>query len=233
MDALIERIESAKTDKKAMDNLVSDYLPFIKKTISELDNLGMEYDDRLSLALLSFMVSVKHYKPDKGSFIKYAATSIRHRLIDECKKQLNYQNKIIQIFPEGDDDTEYTLTDKASIIAYQLETEREDLTEEIDEFSGQLMGYSITFDELAKICPRQKRARNLCNTVGRYAADTEHIRVNLLKHRRLAQSELAEKFDLSEKTIEKHRKYIVALILLYSGDYPYIRSFLPKLFEVK
>jgi RNA polymerase sigma factor len=37
-----------------------------------------------------------------------------------------------------------------------------------------------------------------------------------------------KRFNLSERTIEKHRRYIVSLTLILSGDYPGIQAFLPR-----
>lgn len=228
MDALIERIETAKTDNTALDSLITEYLPFIKRAAAEACISGMEYDDRFSLAMLSFMVCVKQYKAERGNFIAYAAACIRNRLIDESRKQSKYNRRVIPLFPEGDDKAEETAADKASIDAYNRDKERESLSNEINVFSGQLKEYNITFNELPSICPKQTVTRKKCVDIGRYAAETAEIKNTLIKHRRLAQSELASKFNLSEKTIEKHRKYIISIVLLYTGDYPFIRAFLPQ-----
>ena len=52
------------------------------------------------------------------------------------------------------------------------------------------------------------------------------------EQKKLPQAQLASALFISPKTIEKHRKYIVTLIILLSGDYPGIRAFLPQYREV-
>jgi RNA polymerase sigma factor len=38
--------------------------------------------------------------------------------------------------------------------------------------------------------------------------------------------EIIEKLSINKKLVERWRKYIIALIIILSGDYPYIRSYL-------
>ena len=232
MDTLVERIEAAKNDSLEMDRLISEYMPFIKKAAGDVGGLGIEYDDRLSLSLLTFLNCVKQYKAERGSFIAFAAACIRNRLIDESRKQTSYTKKVLPLFPEEDDITTTSAEDQASIDAYSRKLEQESLSDEIDAFSDRLMEYGISFKDLPRICPKQSGTRKRCVELGRFVAGSEDMRENLFRRRRLAQTELAREFGLSEKTIEKHRRYIVAIVLLLTGDYPLIRAFLPQYKEV-
>ena len=232
MDELSERVEIAKSVNAELDRLIKDYMPFIKKTISDAGYLGMEYDDRLSLAMLTFMNCVKQYDTQKGNFIAFTSACIRNRLIDESRKQLRYTGKVVPLFPDEEDAISEAPEDKASIAIYHQEQEQESLSDEIDVLSGQLIEYGISFRELPLICPKHDRARKQCIDLGRFVSKNEEMLDTLLRHRRLAQSALAKQFGLSEKTIEKHRKYIIAIAILIVGDYPLIRAFLPRAEEV-
>ena len=233
MDMLIERIETAKNNNDELERLISDYMPFIVKTVSGMNSLGMEYDDRLSLAMLSFMNCVKQYEAGKGNFITFTAHCIRNRLIDESRKLQKHSGKVIPMFLEKDDQRNEMAEDKAAIAAYSLEQEQESLAYEIEAFSVQLGEYGITFRELPRICPKQERSRRQCLELGRFVANNGEMRETLLRHHRLSQGELVKSFGLSEKTIEKHRKYIVTIVILLADDYPLIRAFLPQYREVK
>ena len=228
LDILAEKIEKAKYDDQEMSRLISAYMPFIKKAAVEIGDAVMEYDDRLSLAMLTFMRCIKLYENDRGNFISFAAACIRNRLIDESRKQLKYSRNITPLFNDEDEKAFQIATDRASIEAYSLEQERESLVFEIEAFSESLQAYGISFQELPKICPKHDAARRRCVDLARYVAANEGMRVSLLKSRRLAQSSLARQFNLSEKTVEKHRKYIVTIVLLLSGDYPLVKAFLPQ-----
>lgn len=230
---LIERIETAKNDNAELERLIAEYLPFIKKTVNDAGDLGMEYDDRLSLAMLSFMNSVKQYQANRGNFLAFAAACIRNRLIDESRKQIKHSGKVIPLLTtDKDGQTDEKALTRASIEAFDQKQEQENLTYELDAFSQQLGKYNISFKDLPQICPKQARARTQCIELGRFVANNAEMLKNLLIQHRLAQSELAKKFELSEKTIEKHRKYIVTIVIILTGEYPFIRAFLPQYKEV-
>ena len=231
MDALTERVYTAKAANAELERLIADYMPFIKRTVNDAATLGMDYDDRLSLAMLTFMNCVHQYDEEKGSFTGFAAACIRNRLIDENRKQARYAGKIIPLFPDGEGENDIaaaeTIEDRVSIAAYNQEREKERLSEEIDMISEQLAEFGIAFAELPRICPKHERARTQCIDMGRYASENDAMRETLFKSRRLMQSSLARQFGLSEKTIEKHRKYIITIVIILAGDYPCIRAFLP------
>jgi RNA polymerase sigma factor len=232
LDVLLKRIVSAKKDNGELGRLIEDYMPFIKKAVSDAGNLGMEYDDRLSVAMLTFMNCVKQYETQRGGFMAFAKACIRNRLIDESRKQLRYSGRVIPLFPDNDDERPGAIEDMASISTYNLEEERKNLSAEIELLSAHIAEYGIAFKELPRICPKQERSRKQCIELGRAVASSDEMRDTLMKHRRLSQSELARKFGISEKTIEKHRKYIVTVAVLLTGDYPLIRAFLPQYKEV-
>jgi RNA polymerase sigma factor len=211
-----------------MNSLIADYRPFIKKTINDTRYLGIEYDDRLSLAMLSFMNSVKQYTVERGNFINFTTVCIRNRLYDENRKHIKHSGKVIPLFPDEEDESSLTIEDKVSVSFYEQDLERENLSIETDALSGHLEQYGVSFDDLHRICPKQERARRQCIDIGRYIISNDEILNAFLKARRLPQSQLAKHFGLSEKTIEKHRKYIVTIVIVLTGDYPYIRAFLPQ-----
>ena len=43
---------------------------------------------------------------------------------------------------------------------------------------------------------------------------------------RIPIKELDTKVDVSKKTLERNRKYIIALVLILSGDYVYLKDYL-------
>jgi RNA polymerase sigma factor len=227
LDALIDRLAAAKEINAELERLMSDYMPFIIKSTKAAGEIGIEYEDMLSLAMLTFMNSVRQYDAEKGNFIAFAAACIRNRMIDESRKQMRHAGKVVPLSPDEEAVGE-TAEDRAAIAAYNLEQEQVSLSDEIEVFSEQLKDFGVSFQDLPRICPKQERARKQCISIGLFVSENAEMRKNLLKNRRLAQGELAARFGLSEKTIEKHRKYIVTIVILVVGDYPLIRAFLPK-----
>jgi RNA polymerase sigma factor len=152
---LIERINAAKNDNAELDRLISDYMPFIRRAASESASRGLDYDDRLSLAMIAFTNCVKRYDTEKGGFAGFAAARIRSRLVDEGRRQARYSSRIIPLYPADDDGSPDAYEGKASVAAYDIECENDSLTAEIDALSGQLADYGIAFAELPEICPKR------------------------------------------------------------------------------
>lgn len=225
-----ERLCVAKEDKRALEELLTDYLPFIKKQLAGMGHMGIEYDDMLSVAMLTFVNCVQQYKAGRGNFLSFTAGCIRNRLIDECRKEIRYSSKVIAIAPEPSDgeDIQQTEEERAALREYSKEQERKALSDEIDGLSAALGPYGIAFADLPNICPRQDRARALCAQLARAVAWDEGMRDAFLKKQRIPQAQLALQFSISPKTVEKHRKYIVVLTVLLIGDYPCIQAFLPR-----
>lgn len=229
MNDIEKRIVIAKSDKYALDNLISDYMPFIKKQIYSA-NLALDFDDMLSIAMLTFSNCVTQYDEKKGKFIAFATTSIRNRLIDEMRKEGRHTENVISFF--DNDGSVLSHTVDVSVQQFSIESQRQTLAYEIQALSNEILPFGITFKELSKICPKQDRARNLCFRTAKLLLSDEDMKNQLFRNKRLPQMELAKQLDISTKTIEKHRKFIVTLSVLLSGDYPNIKAFLPRYEEV-
>lgn len=228
MSDLLPRLKKARTDNTELNKLISDYMPFIKKETAKTPVFQMDYDDRLSIAMLIFMNCVRQYNESAGSFLAFAATCIRNRMIDEGRKLARYHANVIPLYHNEDNNIENPVEVMASKLEYEKEQERASLSEEIDLLSSAMIEFDITFDSLTKICPKQKRSRNQCITLAREIISDITLNEQFIRTRRVPRKELARRFNLSEKTVEKHRRYIVAVTLLLSGDYPEIQAFLPK-----
>lgn len=232
MDRIVDDVLAAQQDRNHLNQLISNYLPFIKKQISGLQGLRLEYDDMLSLAMLTFSGCVKQYEERKGNFLSFCGVCIRNRLLDESRKQRRYDRKIMPLFDDGNEEQPCAADGEASIAAYNLAQEQLSLSQEIELFSAQVKKFGIDFADLPRICPKQVRSRSLCLMLAKEIIHSPQMRAELLSTQRIAQAELSVRFSISPKTIEKHRKYIVTLVILMDGDYPYIQSFLPDAKEV-
>lgn len=231
-ETLEQRIKKAKDSPKIKEGLLSDYLPFIKKTISGMNHNVIDFDDMLTIAMLAFIQSIESYDTKKGSFLGYASKIIHNRIIDEERKELRYSAKIVFIQKEADEEVVKFSDNRAAEEHYIREQEQRALTEEIIEFSKELEIFKISFSELPKVCPKQKKSRQLCMDLAEELIVRPEFYEEFQKHRRIPQKELADRFKISGKTVEKYRKYIVTLVVLMMGDYPNIHTFIPKYREV-
>lgn len=220
-----ERVLRAQQDKSEAESLILEYLPFIKKRTSNVRINGMDYEDCLSIATLVFMDCIRQYTQGKGSFLAYAGRCIQNRFIDLWRKG-NKQEILLPSDTEEDNEAS-SQEDQLAMAQYSRRLEKEALAEEIDLFTDEITDYGITIAELARVSPRQDRARKQCFLLAEEVVRDSSLRTEFISAHRLPQKELAHRMGISVKTIEKHRKYLVSLCVLLSGDYPLMKSYIP------
>lgn len=226
MEDIAALVLEAQNDPRKLNSLIEKFLPFIKKCVARERKAGQSHDDALTLAMLAFTDSIKSYKPDKGHFITYAQASIRNRLIDDFRSELRHSARAVPI-SQIERKASLTLENRLSAEAYQIQAEREALQLEIEEAGQILAAWNITFAELSKVCPKQRRTRAQCEYIATLILKNDEWRNALLGKNRMPKKDICRLYGVSEKVLEKYKKYIVSLCLIQSGDYPMLRAFLP------
>lgn len=228
MADLEERVLQAKTRRREIDALLEEYLPMIKSTIQPYTT-GGEFEDLLSVGMLAFVNAIHQYAPGRGGFIAFARVCIRSRVLDDVRRN-SRAAKTIPLFP---DEGEYSPADAAlAMEQYNREAERQSLAEEIAALRQELEDYGVAFTQLARAGPKQKRSQAFCRAAADALLKDASLRKAFQARKQLPQAELAARLNVSIKTLEKHRKYIVMLAVLLSGDYPAMRTFIPDSREV-
>lgn len=225
MEELLQRLGRAKEDSRELEKLVADYLPFIKREVGKAAAPKLEYDDKVSLGMLVFVNCVRQYDPKRGAFLSYTSVCIRNRLIDEARRLGG--GGTVFLSTDDEENAGASPEDRASLAAYDRQREQRGLQEEISLLAGQLEAHGLSFGQLASICPRQKRSRALCAALARQVLGEGELLAAFRERGQLPRAELARRAGVSEKTVEKYRKYIVALLLILQGDYPGIGAYIP------
>jgi RNA polymerase sigma factor len=224
---LMVRLELAKTDKHVLNTLLHDYMPFIKKCVSGVFFKGQSKADNLTDAMLAFTHSVQTYNPENGAFIQYAAVVIRNRLIDNARKELAVQKPLFSLSAKADEKGA-AWEAGISLQAFDRVEEEKKLRLEIDAVNGEFSQWGFSWETLLKKCPKQERSRRIAMRIAETVWKNPELLANTLEIRQLPITRLAETFP--RKALEKYRQYIVALIILSQGDYPYVYSFVPHSF---
>ena len=225
---IIQQVYAAKEDIQAADQLISAYLPFIKaETAKFLKRPPVEgYDDELSIAMMAFHEAIGGYSRTRGTFLKYAAMLIRSRLIDYRRKEQRHSGMISLDMPAGETDT--PLGDTLADGKDQSEemTLREATRAEIRELVRQMEKFGVCLTDVAENCPKQQRTLEACRKALQYARETPVLLEELVRTGRLPIAQLALGSGVERKTLERHRKYMVALLLIYTNGYEMIRGHL-------
>jgi RNA polymerase sigma factor len=231
--SIVQRVYAAKDDMEAADALIADYLPFIKSQVTKVMKrpLDTKQDDEYSIAMIAFHEAINGYSKTRGSFINYASMLIRNRIIDFWRKN-DRHNKVISLdTPANEDDSsmqDYIPGDEKQEENLVI---REATKEEIMELSQQMQEFGVSLTDVADSSPKQERTLEACKKVVLYARDNKEIMEEFLRTKRLPLKRLTDETNVPRKTIERHRKYVVALMLIYSNGYEIIRGHLAEVMK--
>ena len=230
---LVRQVCEAKKDMTAADRLIREYLPFIKKeTANYLKRPLVEgNDDELSIAMIAFHEAILRYSKSRGAFLPYAAVLIKNRLIDYTRKEKKHKGILSIEAPIGEQGD--TIIDQIPCGADRQEEllEREATKKEIEELSRQMEQFGVSLTDVAENCPRQERTLKACQKVLAYANSEQGILEELLRTKRLPVAKLAEGSKVGRKTLERHRNYLIALLLIYTNGYEIIRGHLKQVMK--
>lgn len=101
--------------------------------------------------------------------------------------------------------------------------------EEIAEFTSQLAGFGVELADVAQNCPRQARTLEACGRALAFARNTPELLERLVQSKKLPIAALASGSGVDRKTLERHRRYLVALLLAFTNGYEIIRGHLCRI----
>lgn len=228
---IINRVLNAQLDVDAADDLIRDYFPFIKsetaKTIGRIPVEGK--DDEFSIALMGFHEAIENYEQSKGAFLKFASLVIKRRIVDflrqenQCKYQMHLEEGAL------DEDMEVTghRSDTEDVI------DRESVKWEILQLTRDLQVLGITISDVAADCPKYDKVINSCRDVINYIVDHPQMMSGILENGKLPLRKIVEETKVKKKTLEKHRRYLIAMAVIYFNGYDCLINHLAEVFKSK
>ena len=230
---IVQQVYAAKEDMQAADQLIGTYLPFIKaETAKFLKRPPIEgHDDELSIAMIAFHEAIGGYTRTRGAFLKYAAMLIRSRLIDYSRREQRHSRVISLETPAGEEGVPLgeTLADDRDL--YEETASRDATRAEIEELTRQMHEFGVSLSDVADNCPKQQRTLEACRKALQYARENPELLDDLLKTKKLPIGQLTAGSGVERKTLERHRKYMVALLLIYTNGYEIIRGHLKQVMK--
>lgn len=225
-NSLERRVRLAKTDPGETNRLITEYQPFIAKTVR--DHIGryvaQENSDEFSVALSAFHEAISAYDAGKGKFLPFAARLIRLRLIDLYRKQ--HKGPAEYSLEASQEEEERDLTVPAALDIFERQNENQQRRYEILALTEELSQWGITFSQLTEHSPKQDSLRTLYKDVAHGIATNEAIRTRLLETRRLPIKEIQELYPIDRKRLDRGRIYIIACVIILNGDYQFIQDYL-------
>ncbi len=230
---ILAKVFAARENAQAADDLIRDYTPFIRSEATKsMTRLCTEQDDEYSIAMMAFYEAVMGYERGRGAFLNYASLLIRSRLIDYSRKEQRHKGHISLYEENGSEDDRVLLDTIADSRDYFEEAaHREATRQEIEELTAVMAAFGVTFADVADNCPRQDRTLQACAKAIHYASENLHLLEEMLKNKKLPLSQLVHGSGAERKTLERHRKYIVAMLLILTNGYEIIRGHLYRVLK--
>lgn len=224
---IIRAVYAAREDVQKADDLIRNYIPFIRSEASKcISRLCTEQDDEYSIAMIAFHEAILGYERGRGAFLSYASMLIRSRIIDFQRKEARHQGHISLYAESGDDDR--TIMDEVADERDHFEESAnlEATKQEIEELSDVMADFGVSFSDVADNSPKQERTLEACASAIRYAAENKYLLDELLRTKKLPMAQLVTGSGAERKTLERHRKYILAMLLIQTNGYEIIRGHL-------
>ena len=167
------------------------------------------------------------YEKIRGAFLRYAATVIRSRVIDYIRREARYRGQL-SIFEETGPEDDSTLADTLAEEQDPFEelVTREATRQEIIELRDTLKKFGVSFSDVADNCPKQERTLRSCAAAIRYGAENKALLAELLRTQKLPIAQLVSGAGVERKTLERHRKYILAMLLIQTNGFDIMRGHL-------
>lgn len=223
---LEQLVLESREDQQKLNDLLEAYKPFIASCVQKLSGKYLRYgsDDELSVGMMAFVQAVKGYKPLYGEFLSYASAIIRNKVIDYYRGQKKHSDKLVYLKPDQDE-MEETIDLRASLASYGEEKSRQDRVLEIKTLKEVLERYDIHLSELENVSPKNKQTKHICKQVIQYITGYPAMTEETLRSGHLPLAQIEKELQMKRKKFERHRKYIIAVLLIKTGDYPYLTEY--------
>ncbi|MBE6915358.1 MAG: hypothetical protein E7471_01825 [Ruminococcaceae bacterium] len=217
-----DRVLLAQNDDYVRNELIKEYKNFIlSSTGITLGRKVTEEDDACSVAMLAFNEAIDKFDESKGKFLSFAGICIRARLNDWLRKEYRQREGIIPFSSIGSSDAEET--------EFDVEDPRAEISDaaiEIECARSELEKYKISFFDLPQYSPKSFKTKLECQRVIKHLISDEEAIDSIKKKKTLPIKRIVEKTKVNEKLLERHRKYIIACVVILDGEYEIISDYL-------
>ena len=205
---IIKAVLEAKKDTQKADDLIRTYIPFIRFEASKfLSRPCSEQDDEYSIAMIAFHEAILGYAKERGAFLSYAAMVIRSRLIDYRRKESRHQGHV-SLYAQSEED-DRPLVDTIAQTSDRME----------ESINLEATQHEITLEA--------------CRAAIHYAIENPRLLDQFLSSKKLPMAQLVSGSGADRKTLERHRKYILVMLLVQTNGYEIIRGHLRHVLKKK
>ncbi|WP_324717558.1 RNA polymerase sigma-I factor [Carboxydochorda subterranea] len=228
--------QAQEGDRAARERLLETYRPFVMRAAASVAGrfVRVGQDDEASVAMMAFDEAISAYKRQGGSsFFSFAEMVIRRRLIDHFRHESSSQRLEVPLSglvcetEDGElDDPLLQVEAREAQRQFEEAILAQERREEIGRLSGMLHGMGIRFQDLVEQSPHHRDARERALQVALSIVQRPDLAEQVRQRGNLPLKDLEGLVGVSRKTLERQRKYIIALVLILSGDFPHLKEYL-------
>lgn len=222
-----------KGNETLKNDLIKQYQPFIAKTVSSVCKRYIdESADEFSIGLIAFNEAIEKYSIDKGSsLLAFAEVLIKRRTIDYIRKQARNRSIPFDMNQSTEEDGTPNFEIDLSLEEFQKEVEAECRKDEIRHYQLILNEFGLSFHDLVEHSPKHVDARQNAIKIAHILVSNPELKEQLFTKKQLPIKKLENLVHVSRKTIERNRKYIIAISIILTGDYVYLKDYLKGVLE--
>jgi RNA polymerase sigma factor len=222
-EELIDRLRDGETEIR--EYLIKTYWEYIRSIVSRMTGRIADSTDEFSVALEAFNEAIDDFDITKNpSFLGFAGLVINRRVIDYFRRTRRFGVEYpFSSLADEDRDEDY---EPAGVNPPALLTERFEIQDEILSYRKSLAGFGISFEDLVQSAPKHADTRAMCAAIAKELCDDRKLSARLNEDGRLPIAGLLPGFSLSRKTLEKNRKYIIALYLIMKSDMEILKGYI-------
>jgi len=216
-------------DVEAREELLRLHLPLVLRTAARLTGRHVKegQDDEVSVGLMALNEAVDAYDFTAGmSFANFGEMVVRRRLIDFLRKKGDQEMPLSAYEVEDEEGARYNpVEEREAVREHEAQEQAADVRAEIEAYAKALASYGLSFAELPEISPRRADARRRAREVARIVAENEGYARYLREHKRLPLKALARVTGVPRKTLERLRKYIIAIAVIHMEGLEILRDY--------
>lgn len=231
-ETLNEKVVRIRLLKEEKNEFIQDYKPFIASTVEKCVGRYVNYgqDDELSIGLIAFEEAINHYDFNKGNFLSFAQNVIKRRIIDYYRKEKRHKNVtyINDFYTDEDSDSVYDYFATADQIQINYRDEEINNLRKVELFQlkEDLKKFNLSFNDIAKSSPKHKSTKKAYLDIIKFIIENKEIADKIKQKKYIPVAEIQIATKLPRKTIERARNYVIAAVLILTGDYYSLRDYI-------
>lgn len=186
-------------------------------------------EDEWSIALVAFTNAVKTYAPQKGGFLSYSELLIKRSLIDYYRSTQKYKPELSvspDIFDSEPNEEDYDISIKLEVSDKISKVSENNLKYEIEAANAEFKKFGFSFYDLTSCSPKSFKTKEACKQAVLSVFDNPIILNEIYQSKQLPIKLIQKNTNLPRKTLEHHRRYIIAAIVILSGEYPLLADYI-------